>query len=235
MCEGGEAIRPFCFCPMTTRRPLKSSSTALPLVAGIDVGGPAKGFHGVMLRGRLIVDTLHETDASAMARWCGTWKARVIGIDAPCGWSRTGGSRAGERALAELGIRCFATPTEERADGNRFYDWVRNGLRLYAALGATHRLYDGRRGSGRICFETFPHAIACSLAGRVIPARSKATIRRALLRGAGYDIGQLKSIDHVDAALCAHAAREFTLCPFLCLGNPGDGFIVTPAWRHASA
>lgn len=78
-------------------------------------------------------------------------------------------------------------------------------------------------------FETFPHAMVCALAGKVVAAKPKADTRRKLLRGRGYDISVLSNIDFVDAALCALTAEAFLNNHLQCFGDKQEGFIVVPA------
>ena len=77
--------------------------------------------------------------------------------------------------------------------------------------------------------DILPHAVACALAGRLLPARPKATTRRRMLREAGYDDGSLANIDFVDAALCALTADRFLLGRTVSFGDQAEGFIVVPA------
>jgi predicted nuclease with RNAse H fold len=86
-----------------------------PIVAGIDVGGARKGFHGVALAGGVYQAQLHTMDAVAMARWLREIGAQAIGVDAPCRWSLDGRPRPAERELMGQGIQCFASPTREAA------------------------------------------------------------------------------------------------------------------------
>ena len=195
---------------------------------GIDVGGPRKGFHAVLLR-----ESKFEPHAfvsvEGLLKWIGEMQPQAIAIDAPCGWSMDGGSRECERAL-RIGnerISCFSTPTRARA-GSSFYGWVRNGLELYRALGHDYRLHDGGEPSGPLLCETFPQAVACMLAGRKVPARHKSPVRRRVLRDAGYDPDGLGNIDLVDAALCAIAAKALLSGRFQAFGNAAEGFIITP-------
>jgi hypothetical protein len=75
---------------------------------------------------------------------------------------------------------------------------------------AEYRLFDDRLGmKDPVCFETFPHAIACVLSGKLMSAENKRADRRALLEAAGVVTGKLGSIDFIDAALCARAAHRF--------------------------
>ncbi len=198
-------------------------------VIGIDVGGSGKGFHAVALRNGQF-EPQHFTKASVVADWCKARAAQAIAIDAPCAWASSGGSRLAERSLAVGGetIQCFKTPTRTAAEGRNFFGWVFNGEKLYERLLLNYRLFDGTRQSGKIVLESFPHAVVCSLAGRVIPASPKAATRRRMLREEGYDDGPLANIDFVDAALCALTADRFLLGCTISFGDQEEGFIVVP-------
>lgn len=199
-------------------------------VIGIDVGGPGKGFHAVALRlGRF--EVRHFTQAADVGQWSLGHDAEIVAIDAPCAWARSGGSRLCERSLHVNGvtIQCFKTPERASAQGRDFYGWVFNGEQLYRSLLPHYRLFDGVRRSGKTIFETFPHLVACALAGRVIPAKPKSTTRRRLLREQGYDVAPLANIDCVDAALCAVTAERFAQDRTISFGTPDEGFILAPA------
>ncbi len=205
-------------------------SVPLPVVLGIDVGGRRKGFHAASLwEGKF--ETAHFGSAEELASWCEVRTPGAIAVDAPCGWARTGASRLAERTLALGGqrIRCFGTPRRSAARGRAFYDWVFHGEGLYRVLRRQARLYDGRRDGGPVLFETFPHGVACALAGCVLPARGKADTRRALLARAGCDISPLTNLDLVDAALCAVAARAFLAGNIVVFGDRAEGFILLPS------
>ena len=109
-----------------------------------------------------------------------------------------------------------------------FYKWVFNGERLYRLLVAHYPLFNGQRTEGRTCIETFPHAVVCAMAGHVVSARPKATVRRQALRDRGYDVSGLPNIDFIDAALCAVAADEFRKGSYQLYGDQAEGFIVVP-------
>lgn len=206
-----------------------------PLI-GIDVGGPKKGCHAAALRMGHRFERFHSRCPDALAAWCRSLGPAAIGIDAPCAWAVEGRSRLAERALAVAGrpVACFKTPARERARGNPFYDWVFQGEKLYLSLQlAGFSLYDGKgSGRGRL-FETFPHAIACALAGGTVPARNKAATRREQLRAAGYAVDGLSHIDWVDAALCAVAAERFQMGRTVAFGDQREGFIVIPMVESA--
>jgi predicted nuclease with RNAse H fold len=199
-------------------------------VVGIDVGGERKGFHAVALRDGLFVATHKSTDPSTVVDWCIDHTARIVAVDAPCTWSQAGSSRRAERELNMNGqvIQCFKTPTRERAQGIGFYGWVFNGESLYQRLAPHYMLFDGMRGDDPVVLETFPHAVACALNGRVVAAKPKAKIRRKALRDRSYDISMLKNIDYVDAALCALTAEAFLKDRCQRFGDKQEGFIVVP-------
>lgn len=203
-------------------------------VVGIDVGGKRKGFHAVALRGNTFVRTPDpDHDPAVIVAWCIEQKATIVAVDAPCGWSQTGSSRQAERELElfEKKIHCFATPTRERAKNHAkgFYDWMINGEKLYEELWKSYPLFSGKDQKGRVCIETFPHAVVCVMTGHVVPAKPKAKSRRAVLQKRKYDISDLPNIDYVDAAICAVAAEEFRIGNYQKFGNREEGFIIAPA------
>jgi predicted nuclease with RNAse H fold len=198
------------------------------VVAGIDVGGSKKGFHGVALRQDHILDTLATRRAADAVAWCRAQRVVVVGVDAPCRWSPTGRARSCERELAGLGLSCFATPSQATGEVHPFYRWMVNGAELYRLLARQYRLYDGTRRCEHLCFETFPQAIACSLAGNMLSARHKRVDRRRLLEQAGLFTGQLTSLDAIDAALCALTARHVLAGRFNAYGDSVEGFILLP-------
>jgi predicted nuclease with RNAse H fold len=204
-------------------------------VVGVDVGGNKKGFHAVPLRDGIFEKPIKCSDTANVVEWCLEQNADIVAVDAPCGWSRPGGSsRQAERhlKLAERKIHCFATPTEGTAGAHKggFYDWVFNGHRLYTQLRSSgYHIYDGKVTQGKIYFETFPHAIFCYLHGEVRPAKPKLSNRCGLLRDPKYGLSQIPNqIDFVDAALCAVAAEAFCKGRTWALGGPEEGLIVIP-------
>jgi predicted nuclease with RNAse H fold len=203
--------------------------TAAATVAGVDVGGMKKGFHGLALRDGQIVATLKTCSAATAAVWCREQRVFAIGIDAPCRWSLTGGARPCERELAGLGLSCFSTPTKTIGEVHPFYQWMVNGAELFRLLAAHYRLYDRRSPLVEpLCFETFPHAIACALTGTTLSAKQKHVERRRLLEQAGIATDALKTMDDIDAALCALAAQHVVAGQFKAYGDVSEGFILLP-------
>lgn len=204
-------------------------STLDSVVVGIDVGGKKKGFHAVALRDRCVRGTLVTSNTADVAAWCREHNASAIGVDAPCRWSLTGRARPCERDLARLGLSVFSTPCRTRGTVHPFYRWMVNGAELFGTLAPQYRLFDGRTAArDRLCFETFPQAIACALAGRTLSARHKRVDRRRLLEKAGIATETLTTIDDIDAALCALAAQHVLAGSFNAYGDAIEGFILVP-------
>ncbi|WP_437437801.1 DUF429 domain-containing protein [Trinickia violacea] len=202
-------------------------------VAGIDVGGDRKGFHLVLLRGTRILCNIQSGTPDNLLQTCVDFDVVAVGIDAPCQWGAECKGRLAERELAQRGVFCFATPARERAISSTsgFYGWMLNGERVYQAFSTTYPLLTSRDYSGgRVSFETFPHAITCAALGKeVASARKKRIQRRALLANSGIDASDLKSIDAVDAALCALAAECLLAGRSQSYGDAAGGYIRVPA------
>lgn len=209
-------------------------------VVGIDVGGQRKGLHAVALCDGIYLDRFHTLEVDAMVAWCRHHQARVIAIDAPCRWSSDGPARLAERQLMAAGIFCFSSPTAEAActHPRNYYGWMLNGMALYRALADTHPFCSSASLTvdGCCCFETFPQAIACSLAGHILAAKDKRRQRPRLLTQAGINLPAAVGIDTVDAALCALAAHRFaTHQPCTVFGEPESGLIIVPASASTGA
>jgi len=209
---------------------VRSVSGKSLVVAGIDVGGVRKGFHCVALCDRTVLATTTSTKPETISDWCLEVGAQVVAVDAPCRWSSVGRSRFAERDIrAKTGISTFSTPDRTLGKVHPFYEWVRNGQTLYQLLEESYSLFNGEVGPGPQCTETFPQAVACALAQRILPAKRKCTNRRDVLVKRGLETSTLKNIDFVDAALCAVAALYLQRNEFDCYGDDKEGFIVVPA------
>jgi predicted RNase H-like nuclease len=129
-------------------------------------------------------------------------------------------------------LSAFCTPSQDIGEVHPFYRWMVNGAGLFRLLVPHYRLYDGRSPVvGSLCFETFPQAIACRLAGAKLLAKHKRVDRRRLLERAGITSDALTSIDEIDAALCALAARHVLAGSFNAYGDAAEGFILMPSCR----
>lgn len=203
------------------------------VVAGIDVGGPRKGFHAVSLRDGIIDQKIDSCDVQEIVEWCRQIEASAIGIDSPCLWSKSGRARQAERELAADRIHSFATPTKAKAESSDFYRWMINGAELYRRIRRYYPLYsESRKATRPVVFETFPQAIACALARKTVSAKQKRAVRRALLQQLEIDVTQLPNIDFVDAALCAVAAHCLVAGKIKKYGDEAEGFIIVPKLKR---
>ena len=138
-------------------------------------------------------------------------------------------ARTAERELASEQIFCFSTPSRTRAMESDFYRWMFEGERVYQSLRSTHPLLGAPHFLGKACFETFPHAITCALLRNgVASAKHKRIERRQVLESAGINTAALRSIDALDAALCALTARFLMHNRIRTYGDVESGLIVVP-------
>lgn len=179
------------------------------------------------VRASRLVDIQRFKDVASVAGWALPLAPAAIAIDAPCRW-RIDQPRLAERELARARISSFPTPTEERARGHSFFTWMVAGAQLYDALAAAYPVYTDDISPNRVCIETFPQAVACALAGSIVSAKQKRPVRLALLQAAGFACDRLRSIDDIDAALCALAAEAFVAGDFKAYGDNAGGFIIVP-------
>ncbi|MFZ4586055.1 MAG: DUF429 domain-containing protein [Acidimicrobiia bacterium] len=165
------------------------------LVAGIDVG--VRRSSVVILRDGTIDSVTRIDSPRALPNL--VQQCAAIAIDGPPGWAPHGQrSRAGERALAALGIHCFFTPDRATGNGHPFYGWMETSIALHRAAGR----------SGAVVLEVFPNATAILAVGRAAPQETKTRWRRRAAFELGLDDPRLRSIDDVDAALAAWTAAE---------------------------
>ena len=214
------------------------SSGRAAAVVGIDVGGTRKGFHAVALGAGVLIDRCRTADPQGLARWCADLGAALVAVDAPGRWGDGGGPRPAERALMQLGIPCFSSPSRDQAlaHPSNFFGWMLCGEALYGALGGCgYPLAEGPPQAGeRCCFETFPHAIT-ALAHRALgrgpaQARHKRQQRRQLLERCGVNTAALRGIDWIDAALCALVAQRLAAgAPCSVYGEGGSGVVLLPS------
>lgn len=192
------------------------------LSVGIDVAA-RRGCDVVALADDLVAQPVGRVhDAAELRALLAELGPGVVAIDAPPAWAAPGRARACERALTARGISVFTTPDATRAEASTFYDWMRTGFAMFAGA------------EGYPTLETFPHAVAVALHG-ARPARGhlrrpaeKQAWRRRALAGAGVDTHALRTIDHVDAALCALVGRCYLAGRTVALGDPDEGTMILP-------
>jgi predicted nuclease with RNAse H fold len=185
------------------------------LVVGLDVA-EERGCDAVVLGASMLArpvgkvrnraefeDLLRELDPAAVA------------IDSPPCWAAPGTRRECERELTSRSLSLFTTPDEEQGVTSSFYSWMQVGFEMFEAA------------RGYPTLETFPHAVAVVIAGRR-SAGTKRQTRLAALATAGVVTRELRTIDQIDAALCAYTAWCWTKGDVVSLGNATEGQITLP-------
>ena len=116
----------------------------------------------------------------------------------------------------------FTTPDATTGTTKSFYAWMLTGFAMFEGA------------AGFPTLETFPHAVAVALRGRTPdhgllkhPAE-KRQWRREALEEAGIDTVALRSIDEIDAALCAVTGLRFLEGRTEALGDPTEGVLTVP-------
>jgi predicted nuclease with RNAse H fold len=102
---------------------------------GVDVGGRRKGFDVALVEHGRLTGLRSRQSVDDVVGWVRSAGPEVVAVDSPCECAPPGSThRPEERRLrrALCGIRW--TPARERLDGNPYYEWVVEGLRLYDAL-----------------------------------------------------------------------------------------------------
>ena len=126
----------------------------------------------------------------------------VIAIDSPPAWGLSGKSRPIESQLQTLGISIFPTPAAEFA--RELHRWMESGFDVFKVAGDLgYPLLTAGASFARSAIEVFPHASAVVLRGRLAPfGVAKHVWRRSVLEAAGVACSEMRTIDHLDAALC---------------------------------
>jgi predicted nuclease with RNAse H fold len=198
---------------------------------GIDVA-IARGLDIVVLDDSLRVvfgpATLRLVDLPDLIR---RTEARVIAIDSPPAWSLSGKSRPIESQLQALGISIFPTPAAEFA--RDLHRWMETGFEVFKVAGDLgYPLHTGGASSARSAIEVFPHASAAVLRGSLAPVGvAKNVWRRSVLEAAGVDCSEMRTTDHLDAALAALTGLRFLTAEFSVVGTPGEAVLVLPIGR----
>src|ERR1700674_404355 len=195
---------------------------------GIDVA-IARGLDIVVLDGSLRVVfgpvTGHLPDLPDLIR---RTEADVIAIDSPPAWGVSGKSRPIERQLQALGINIFPAPAAEFA--RDLHRWMETGFDVFKVAGDLgYPLHTGGASFARSAIEVFPHASAVVLRGSLAPAGvAKSVWRRSVLEAAGIDCSEMRTTDHLDAALAALTGLKFLTGDFSVVGTPGEAVLVLP-------
>jgi predicted nuclease with RNAse H fold len=195
----------------------------IPLAAGVDVAA-RRGCDVVVLGDDAVAHPVGRVHAADELRaLLAPLAPGVVAIDAPPAWAPEGRARRCEQALRAAGVSVFVTPDAARGAASSFYDWMRTGFEMFAGA------------DGHPVLEVFPHAVAIALRGahpeRGLLRRPAAKLawRRGALTVAGVDGSELRTIDEVDAALCALTGRRWLAGVAVELGDATEGTITLPA------
>jgi predicted nuclease with RNAse H fold len=102
---------------------------------GVDVGGKRKAFDAALVEDGHLVDLRAQQSVDDVVTWVVSAEPSVVAIDSPRSCAPPGHTlRHDERKLrdAVCGIRW--TPPSAELEGNPYYEWIVEGLRLYGAL-----------------------------------------------------------------------------------------------------
>jgi len=152
----------------------------------------------------------------------------VIAIDSPPAWGLSGKSRPIERQLQALGISIFPTPAAEFA--RDLHRWMETGFDVFKVAGDLgYPLHTAGASFARSAIEVFPHASAVVLRGTLAPVGvAKYVWRRSVLEAAGVACSEMRTTDHLDAALAAYTGLSFLRGDFCVVGTPGEAVLVLP-------
>jgi predicted RNase H-like nuclease len=204
---------------------------------GIDVGGEQRKHLDVVVMDadRQIAAVGSRVPVQRLRHLIEDHRLDIVCVDGPPAWAPAGKrSRLAERELKLLGIQAYYTPDRVVGESNIFYAWMRNGMAAFRAADRSgFPTYRGGR-LARSTIEVFPHASATVLAGCLAPARQTAAAKRAwraaILRAAHVPTAQLRTLDQVDAALCALTGiMALDIGDPFAPGAPDEGRIVLPA------
>ena len=182
---------------------------------GVDVGGRRKAFDAALIEDDRLVEVRSRQSVADVVAWVLAARPSVVAIDSPRSTAPAGGTcRPDEKLLraAVCGIRW--TPERAKLDGNPYYEWVVEGLRLHDALA-----------SGAVeAIECFPTASWTRWHGPR-DGRPRADWAREALAGMGLrGVPARTNQDQRDAIAAALTARDYAQGRFEAFGE-----IVVPA------
>jgi predicted nuclease with RNAse H fold len=184
------------------------------IVLGVDIG-VKKGCDAVLLGASQVARPVGRVRTGDEFRaLLDDLSPEAVAIDAPPRWA-TDGRRKCEQELTRRAINLFTTPDELAGTTNSFYEWMQVGFEMFEVAKEYGPL------------ETFPHAIAVTING-CLPKDGKRASRVAALHAVGVDTRELRTIDQVDAALCAYTAWCWRKGDAISVGDDADGQITLP-------
>ena len=158
---------------------------------GVDVGGTRKGFDYAVIDRANVIELGGRAGVADVVEVVRRHRPELVAIDSPCGAAPDGHrSRQGERSLAKAVCGIRWTPDAATLRVGHYYEWIREGLRLYEALDhegveaievfptASWTRWLGARGSARRSTWTRGGVAELQLAG--IPKRTNQDQRDAV-------------------------------------------------------
>ena len=167
---------------------------------GVDVGGRRKAFDVALIEDRKLVWLRARQSAEDVAGAVGEVAPRVVAVDSPRSCAEPGATlRPEEKELrdAVCGIRW--TPPMEQLNGNPYYEWIVEGLRLYDLL-AQHPVE---------VIECFPTAAWTRWHGARADRSRSAWSRQALAASELAGVPARTNQDARDAIAAALTARDY--------------------------
>jgi predicted nuclease with RNAse H fold len=177
---------------------------------GVDVGGKRKAFDAALVEDQRLLDWRQRQSVGDVVAWAASAEPSVIAIDSPRSCARPGWThRLGEKELrdAVCGIRW--TPPSAKLEGNAYYEWIVEGLRLYDAL---------RQQPARV-IECFPTASWTRWHGARNGRRRSVWTREALAAVELRDVPGRTNQDMRDAIAAALTARDYEQGHFQLFGE----------------
>jgi predicted nuclease with RNAse H fold len=176
---------------------------------GVDVGGIRKAFDAALIEDRRLVGLRPRQSLDDVVAWVASAKPTVVAIDSPRSCAPPGHThRPEEKELrdAVCGIRW--TPPSIQLEGNPYYEWIVEGLRLHTAL--AHRPV-------RV-IECFPTASWTRWHGARSGRRRSVWTREALAALDLRDVPTRTNQDKRDAIAAALTARDYDQGRFQAFG-----------------
>jgi predicted nuclease with RNAse H fold len=167
---------------------------------GVDVGGKRKAFDAALVEDRRLIELRQRQSVADVAAWVASAQPSVVAVDSPRSCAPQGLThRPEEKELraAVCGIRW--TPPSAHLEGNPYYGWIVEGLRLYNALA---------RQSVEV-IECFPTASWTRWHGPRDGRRRSAWSREALAALSLEGVPSRTNQDMRDAIAAALTARDF--------------------------
>jgi predicted nuclease with RNAse H fold len=185
--------------------------------AGVDVGGPRKGFDlAIVDDASLVAGPIRITAIAGAVSWLAQRSPSVIAVDSPRQAAPPDSrSRDCERELATkvCGIRYTPDAATMRAHHSGYYDWVLNGLKLYAALNGAGA------DAGWSVIECFPTASMTRLGGPRRKASRGRWSREVLAELGVRELPRRMNQDARDALVAAVTARLYDRGETECFGE----------------